>query len=123
MKFMYFFDNNLKRYTMYGKRMLHPAETGSYQNGIRAVRQDDVNIWFYTKGNQTIAIDSGHLDHKDAKDSLKSIGIDPDSIRHVLLTHSDVDHSGGVDRTAKQKLFPNAQWHLGLFSEYNRAYK
>lgn len=97
--------------------MLHPAETGSYQNGIRAVRQDDVNIWFYTKGGQTIALDSGHLDFKGAKDAVKSIGIDPDSVSHVLLTHSDVDHCGGVDRTAKHKLFPNAQLYLGKGEE------
>lgn len=117
MKFMYFFDNNLKRYTMYGKRMLHPANTGNYKAGVSAVREDDVNVWFYTKGDQTIAIDSGHLDHKGAKEAVKSIGIDPDSIRHVLLTHSDVDHCGGVDRAAKQKLFPNAQLYLGKGEE------
>ncbi|MBE7070256.1 MAG: hypothetical protein E7386_07115 [Ruminococcaceae bacterium] len=62
MKFMYFFDNNLKRFTMYGKRMLHSAATGYYKAGIRALKQDDVNVWFYTKGDQTIAVDLGHLD-------------------------------------------------------------
>lgn len=117
MKFMYIFDNNLKRFTMYGKKMLHPAETGKYQSRISAVRQDDVNIWFYTKENQTIAVDTGHLDFKGAKETVASIGIDADSIKHVLLTHSDVDHCGGVDRTAKRKLFPNAELYLGKGEE------
>lgn len=117
MKFMYFFDTKLKRYTMYGKRMLHPAESGKYQEGISAVRQDDVNIWFYTKKGQTIAIDSGHLDHKGAADEVRKIGIDPERIRHVLLTHSDVDHCGGVDKNAKKKLFPNAELYLGKGEE------
>ena len=117
MKFMYFFDNNLKRYTMYGKRMLHPAETGRYKEGISALRQDDVNVWFYTKGDKTIAIDSGHLDFKGAKETLRPLGIDADSIKHVLLTHSDVDHCGGVDRTAKNKLFANAELYLGKGEE------
>jgi len=117
MKFMYFFDNNLKRYTMYGKRMLHPAETGHYKCGVSALREDDVNVWFYTKGEQTIAIDSGHLDDKAARGKAAVLGIDPDRIEHVLLTHSDVDHCGGVDRNAKQKLFPNAQLYLGKGEE------
>ncbi|MCR5489312.1 MAG: MBL fold metallo-hydrolase [Saccharofermentans sp.] len=117
MKFMYFFDNNLKRFTMYGKRMLHPAATGYYKAGIRALKQDDVNVWFYTKGDQTIAVDSGHLDFKGAKEAAAGIGIDTDSIKHVLLTHSDVDHCGGVDKSAKKKLFPNAQLYLGKGEE------
>lgn len=117
MKFMYYFDNNLKRFTMYGKRMLHPADSGHYQCGVSAVRQDDVNIWFYTKNGKTIAVDSGHLDFKDAAKRVSDIGIDPTSIRHVLLTHSDVDHCGGVDRDSKKKLFPNAELYLGKGEE------
>lgn len=117
MKFMYFFDTKLKRFTMYGKRMLHPAETGHYQAGISALREDDVNVWFYTKGDQTIAIDAGHLDYKDARAKAGEIGIDTESIQHVLLTHSDVDHCGGVDKTAKTNLFPNAELFLGKGEE------
>lgn len=117
MKFMYFFDNNLKRYTMYGKRMLHPAETGSYSAGIRCIRQHDVNIWFYTKDNITIAIDAGHLDFQGTEKEFDRIGIDPDDIENVFLTHSDVDHCGGVDRYAKHYLFPNAQVYIGKGEE------
>ena len=117
MKFMYFFDNNLKRYTMYGKRMLHPSSTGTFEEGISAIKEHDVNIWFYTKNGKTIAIDAGHLDFKEASSEMAKIGIDPGHIRHVLLTHSDVDHCGGVDRTAKHYLFPNAQVYLSKGEE------
>ena len=65
MKFMYFFDCKLKRFTMYGKRMLHPSQTGKYQEGISCIKEDDVNLWFYTKGKNTIAIDADHLVFKD----------------------------------------------------------
>ncbi|MCR4688094.1 MAG: MBL fold metallo-hydrolase [Saccharofermentans sp.] len=117
MKFMYFFDNNLKRYTMYGKRMLHPAKTDNYKLGVSAIKEDDVNVWFYTKGDTTIAIDSGHLDFKGAKALAASIGIDTDRISHVLLTHSDVDHCGGVDKNSRSKLFPNARLYIGKGEE------
>ncbi|HBZ02883.1 MAG TPA: MBL fold metallo-hydrolase [Lachnospiraceae bacterium] len=117
MKFMYFFDNNLKRYVMYGKRMLHPQETGKYEAGISCIREDDVNIWFYTKNNKTIAIDAGHLDFKGINKEFKKIDIDGKKIGHVLLTHSDVDHCGGVDRSAKNYIFPNAKVYIGKGEE------
>jgi len=117
MKFMYFFDNKVKRFTMYGKRMLHPASTGNYDEGISAIKEHDVNIWFYTKNGRTIAIDAGHLDFAEAQSEMEKIGIDPEKIENVLLTHSDVDHCGGVDRTAKNYLFPNAQVYIGKGEE------
>ena len=117
MKFMYFFDCKLKRFTMYGKRMLHPSQTGNYQEGISCIKEDDVNLWFYTKGKNTIAIDSGHLVFKGIDKEFEKIGIDRNAINHVLLTHSDVDHVGGVDRTCKNYLYPNAQVYLGKGEE------
>lgn len=117
MKFMYFFDCKLKRFTMYGKRMLHPAQTGNYQEGISCIKEDDVNLWFYTKGKNTIAIDSGHLVFKGIDKEFEKIGINRNAIKHVLLTHSDVDHVGGVDRTCKDYLYPNAQVYIGRGEE------
>jgi len=102
---------------MYGKRMLHPASTGRFEDGISAIKEHDVNIWFYTKNGQTIAIDAGHLDFADAGNEMAKIGLNPEDIHNVLLTHSDVDHCGGVDRTAKNYLFPNAQVYIGKGEE------
>jgi glyoxylase-like metal-dependent hydrolase (beta-lactamase superfamily II) len=117
MKFMYFFDTKLKKYTMYGKRMLHPQNTGIYDSGISCIREHDVNIWFYTKGNATVAIDAGHLNFEGVYEEFRKIGVDPLKIENVLLTHSDVDHCGGVDRYADQYLFPNANVYIGKGEE------
>lgn len=114
---MYFFDCKLKPITMYGKRMLYPSDTGIYEEGISCIREDDVNLWFYTKNNKTIAIDSGHLVFKGIEKEFEKIGIDRNSIEHVLLTHADVDHVGGVDRTNKNYLYPNAQVYIGKGEE------
>ena len=71
--------------------MLHPAQTGVYQEGISCIKEDDVNLWFYTKNDVTIAIDAGHLVFKVIEEEFKKIGIDPLAIKTLLLTHSDVD--------------------------------
>lgn len=117
MKFMYFFDCKLKRFAMYGKRMLHPSQTGVYQDGISCIKEDDVNLWFYTKNGVTIAIDAGHLVFRGVEKEFEKIGVDPLAIKNVLLTHSDVDHVGGVDRTCKNYLYPNAQVYIGKGEE------
>ncbi len=39
MKFMYFFDDKIKRHIMKGKKYCNPAETGNYECGISCIRQ------------------------------------------------------------------------------------
>ena len=113
MGFLYFFDRHIKPIMLRGTQMLHPAPTGRLEQGISCIRQGDVNLWFYTKNETTIAVDAGHLNEPDAKMAFRSIGIDPLKIRHLLLTHADVDHCGGIDVRSKQNLYPNAQVYLG----------
>ena len=97
--------------------MLHPAQTGVYQEGISCIKEDDVKLWFYTKNGVTLAIDAGHLVFKGIEEEFKKIGIDPLTIKTLLLTHSGVDHVGGVDRTNKKYLYPNAQVYIGKGEE------
>lgn len=42
----------------------NPAEIGKYECGVSCIRQNDVNFWFYTKNDTTIAIDAGHLNFR-----------------------------------------------------------
>lgn len=112
MKFMYFFDDKIKRHIMKGKKYCNPAETGNYECGISCIRQGDVNLWFYTKNGVTIAVDSGHLNYRGVENSFQQIGINPEEIKHVFITHADVDHCGGID-TSGTNIYPNAQVYLG----------
>ena len=112
MNFMYFFDNHIKRYIMRGKKYCNPAETGNYPCGISCIRQHDVNLWFYTKNNTTIAIDAGHLNFPKTSESFRKINIDPTRIPHVFITHADVDHCGGIDIKGSN-IYPNAKIHIG----------
>lgn len=112
MKLMYFFDDKIKKYIMKGKKCCNPAETGKYECGISCIRQKDVNIWFYTKNGVTIAIDAGHLNFPGVDTSCEIIGIKPRDIKHLLITHADVDHCGGID-VCGNNIFPNAKVYLG----------
>lgn len=43
---------------------------------------------------------------KPVGDGLKAMGIAPDSVKHVIVSHLHYDHTGDYD------LFPNARYHL-----------
>ena len=50
---------------------------------------------------------TGRLD-----DELDAVGISPDDVRDVVLTHLHADHSGGVCRPDGTRRFPNARHHV-----------
>lgn len=116
MSLLYFFDDHVKKYIMRGKKYCNPTNTSIVENGISCIREYDVNMYFYTKNNTTIAFDTGHLNFKGIDDEFKKININPLSIKHVFLTHADVDHAGGIDIKGKN-IFPNAQIYLGKNEE------
>lgn len=113
MGLLYFFDRHIKPVMLRGTQMLHPAPTGKLGHGVSCIRQGDVNLWFYTKNGTTIAVDAGHLNESNTDKAFEAIGIDPLTIHHLLLTHADVDHCGGIDAKARKNIYPNAQVYLG----------
>lgn len=112
MKFVDFFVSHIKPYTQRGKRMLNPAATGIIGHGVSCIKEYDVNIWLYTKGNTTIAIDSGYKNYPDIDAQFCKIGVEPQQVRAVFMTHTDVDHGGGMDKHNKL-VFPAADVYLG----------
>jgi glyoxylase-like metal-dependent hydrolase (beta-lactamase superfamily II) len=116
MKLLYFFDEHIKPRISRGLRYCNPANTGILSEAISCIRQNDVNIWFYRKNGVVIAFDSGHLDFPGMDQAFADIHLDPMEIKHVFLTHVDVDHAGGVDVTGRN-IFPQAQVYAGKEEE------
>ena len=112
MGIIYLFDRYFKKYFMKGTKAVNPSNTGIFDNGISCVREDDVNIWFYTKSGNIIAFDSGHRDFKNVNLEFEKIRIDPNDVKNVFMTHVDVDHAGGMDKKGNP-VFPNAQVYIG----------
>jgi hydroxyacylglutathione hydrolase len=94
---------------LYGA-MWYPVPTGQVTENVYAVKDKDVNVFFYTAGEHTIAIDAGYS-VRVLREELKQLPIDPASVTHLFLTHTDLDHVGGLD------LFPNAQIYLSRDEE------
>ncbi len=84
------------RKTYRGKEILKPMNTGWIDEHVACVREWMANIFFYRKGDVTVMIDAGY-DYDRLPEKMGWLGIDPGSIRHILITHQDTDHVGAVE--------------------------
>ncbi len=76
----------------------------------------DFYVWAIVGKDQTFVVDTGFDRAMAAKrqreifhtpaEGLKKIGVDPNSIKDVIITHMHYDHAGSLDE------FPNARYHL-----------
>lgn len=86
-----------------------PVKTGIIFDGqqnitVYAVKDGIVNCYVVKTPQTTVMIDTG-IGPKTVE-ALKSVGIEPESVKHIFLTHSDYDHVGNVSA------FPNAEIHI-----------
>ena len=89
---------------------LHPIETGRISEHLYAIKTGTVNFFIYRNAEDIICIDAGFGRSKIIHE-LNDLGIDPGSITHLFLTHSDFDHTSG------SVLFEKAQVYLSSEEE------
>lgn len=75
-----------------------------------------INVFLVKKDNKLILVDTGSGELLGSTgghivESLASIGIKPEAITDILLTHIHADHSGGL-MIDNKKVFPNATIHV-----------
>jgi glyoxylase-like metal-dependent hydrolase (beta-lactamase superfamily II) len=74
----------------------------------------DYNLWIIHNDHRTILVDTG-FSERAAKErqrqldfdpiiALGKLGIDPDTLEDVILTHLHYDHAGNLDRFAKARI-------------------
>ena len=93
-----------------GKEIFKPLNTGRIDEHVSCIREYIANIFFYEKNGTTIMIDAGY-NYERLREKMGWLGIDPASIRHILLTHQDTDHVGAVESDSDQ-LFRQAKLYL-----------
>lgn len=76
-----------------------------HTDNLYAVRNLMINFFVYKDGDTAAAFDAG-MTKRAALNGLRKIGLDPAAIKHLFLTHSDYDHTSGIEA------FPNAAIYL-----------
>ena len=79
-----------------------PARTAEIADNLYVVNSVFVNFYAYNSGGDIMLFDSG-ISAALARRSLQKLGLSPDKVTRVFLTHTDFDHKGGLSA------FPNAE--------------
>ena len=79
-----------------GTEIFKPLNTGWIDGHVACVREWVANIFFYRKDGTTIMMDAGY-NYDRLAEKMAWLGIAPESIRHILITHQDTDHVGAVE--------------------------
>lgn len=94
-----------------GKEIFKPLNTGWIDENLACVREWVANIFFYRKNGTILMIDAGY-NYDRLEEKMGWLGIDPASIRHILITHQDTDHVGAVEADSPG-LFRKATLYIG----------
>lgn len=92
------------------------ADSFIFDDNHDAPHAMDYFVWVLRRGSETILVDTGYDSAEaetrdrpiriDPADALKPLGISPESVTQIIVTHLHYDHAGGLH------LFPNATLHL-----------
>jgi len=86
-------------------KKMKPADTGRLAGEVYAVRDSIVNMYLVKGKKGCVAFDAGK-DAGSISAEMKKIGIAPEQVSAVFLSHSDSDHTGAL------KLFVNAKIYI-----------
>lgn len=85
---------------MYRGPSIQPLNTGWIDGHVACVREWVANIFFYRKDGTTIMMDAGY-NYNRLAEKMAWLGIAPESIRHILITHQDTDHVAAVEEDSR----------------------
>ena len=87
-----------------------PARTAKIADSLYAVNSMFVNFYAYDADGGIMLFDTG-INAAFARRGLKKLGLSPDKVTRVFLTHTDFDHAGGL------AAFPNAEVYISSEEE------
>jgi glyoxylase-like metal-dependent hydrolase (beta-lactamase superfamily II) len=108
---------NYRAYAIrYGHRDNVPAHEAFHRPHAAPVGGMDYFVWLVTDGQHTLVVDTGFSESEGTRRGrsflrapargLAELGVDANSVEHVVLTHFHYDHIGGVSQ------FPNATLYI-----------
>ena len=84
--------------------MFSPAFTQRINENLYVVFCGFVNFYVYKKDNTILLFDAG-MNPAAAKRGLKNLGLSPEDVSCIFLTHTDYDHLGGMTAFPKAKVY------------------
>lgn len=105
-------------YALYSLCFARVPERRVHDNFIRRDMHDgpmplDFNVWIIRNAQRTILVDTGFGPraarsrarplHLDPVEALARLGMDPDAMEDIVLTHLHFDHAGNIERFAKAR--------------------
>lgn len=90
-----------------------PQATRQVTSHLYAIKDRDVNLFLYADDSHVICFDAGYIDNHYLGAEFQKIGVDPASITHLFLTHTDMDHAGAIDKDSRSTWFAHAQVFMG----------
>ncbi|MDO5737972.1 MAG: MBL fold metallo-hydrolase [Eubacteriales bacterium] len=105
-----FFGKKIKPLKLRGRGIFNTNPTAQINENIYSIAQWDVNFYVYRKGEDVILIDSGYDNYPSPERDFAKIGLVPDLVKAVFLTHADMDHAGSI--VDCHNLFENATVYL-----------
>jgi len=91
-------------------KIFAPAGTQRVVDDIYVINDEYVNFYLVKTDSGFISIDTGASPDK-IEIQLKKINLEPSKVEAVFLTHTDADHTGGL------QLFPNAKVYMSSEEE------
>jgi glyoxylase-like metal-dependent hydrolase (beta-lactamase superfamily II) len=76
-------------------RAMTPAETAAINDSAWCIKDRFVNAFIFKGKKNYLMIDAG-IDTRLFRKELDKLGINPDNITTLLLTHTDADHTGSI---------------------------
>ena len=78
------------------RRLIRPRPDGYLDENTVTVKSGDMNFYLFRNQLGWFAVDSGYQSSSTAG-KLEALGIRPETVHTVFLTHSDYDHTGGLE--------------------------
>ncbi|MCX6287732.1 MAG: C45 family autoproteolytic acyltransferase/hydrolase [Bacteroidetes bacterium] len=94
----------------YGTRDMTPAETQKINDSVFVAKDKFVNAYFFKTRQGYVMVDAG-VNEKNFRVQMDKLGIQPDEVTTILLTHTDSDHTGAMG------LFKNAKVYMHMDEE------
>jgi glyoxylase-like metal-dependent hydrolase (beta-lactamase superfamily II) len=88
-----------------GIKDMTPAKTGALNDSVYIIKDRFVNAYLFKGNDAYLAVDAG-MGAKYFKKEMAKIGIKPEQVKTLLLTHTDSDHTGATG------LFTNANIYM-----------